>query len=251
MIPGATINGHRFEEFGCYLTKRKVDLVPVTRDIEVTIPGRPGVYDFRTEHSKRQLTLSLSFVADSREALQANLRAFARAVDPTQGYIPLIFDDEPDKVYRVKVTQEIATTYLPTIAQFDLMLKMADPFIYAAQPTSVTQTLEPGDHMVVTNAGTAGTGMLISISPVADGTIVNPSITVGAVTVTWTGSIASGQTLHIDTEGYTIDLSGVNAMAGWTGDWPQLAPGDNTLIFQAGVGSSAAQLTVSFTARFV
>jgi len=248
-LPVFLLDGTPSDTWGIYLPKKTLSLLPPTRDVEVTIPGRPGVLDYRTEFDKREIKLELLALAQNKVELMTNLRAFSKAISPTAGYRAIVFDDD-DKEYRVKVTGQSEIEFGQWWAKFELTLKMADPFVYAKDDMTVQSTLAAGDTMTISNPGTAETGMIVMITPVS-GTITDPSFVVNAVTFSWTGQITAGITLHVDTGAMTVSLGPQNALAGWSGDWPTLQPGDNILTYGHRAGSGDALVTVIFRPRWI
>lgn len=51
------------------------------------------------------------------------------------------------------------------------------------------------------------------------------------LTLTFTGTIAAGKTVCIDGRDFTVLNDGVNAMADFTGDFPVIYPGSNTVVW--------------------
>lgn len=90
----------------------------------------------------------------------------------------------------------------------------------------------------LTNEGTVEAPMVITIQ----GPVINPSVAVGASTLTYTGSLAPGDTLIIDTETITVKFNGVNALANYSGGFPKIAPGGTAV-------TAAAAGTTTFTWR--
>lgn len=54
--------------------------------------------------------------------------------------------------------------------------------------------------------------------------ITDITVTLGAYTLVWTGTIAAGQALVIDAAAYTVKNNGVNAITTYTGGFPALIP---------------------------
>lgn len=266
------MNGFRWgtvhsSDLGIVLRDRSIGLIPDTRDLEVTIPGRAGVYDYRTEHDKRRLTLELLVLAPDSTTLAERLRALANLMDPTSGYQALVFDDEPEREYRVKVTGQAEVEYGHGWATVQLSLKMADPFIYAVTDTVVQADLFSGSSTQVQNDGTAPTPVVVTVevagvvgqplSPASGvGTVytesvalLNPRVSIGGVEFAWAGQVQAGQQLVVDTRAMTVLLDGTNALGGWSGDFPLLTPGLNEVAYRDDVGG-LARLTLRFRRRW-
>lgn len=163
-IPGFSLNGRHSSEFGILLSAKKTVLLPETRDIEQVVIGRPGVLDYRTEHGKRAFSLDLTFVGNTRAEILANVHAFAVVADPTQGYVPLIFDDEPDRYWLVKVTGTSEIQWQPALALVTVTLKMTDPYAYALDLVQQQMIIasSPQDS-IIENAGNVATPVQLVI----------------------------------------------------------------------------------------
>ena len=63
----------------------------------------------------------------------------------------------------------------------------------------------------------------------------NPTLTniTTGQTITWLGFVPEGQTLTINMAEMTADLAGANVFEFITGEWIRLAPGNNTLVYNA------------------
>jgi len=195
----------------------RTELLPSTRDSTEEIPGRHGEIDFGTEFKARMMELSIvtnnGYIPLEKAYLQ---RLFAKYLDPTKGAKTLIFSDDIEKSYLVKYSGKIDPTNHPTWFQFVLPFKMSDPFING----SFEKTLIGSGKLV--NNGTYETGLIIEIASPA----TNPSLTIGGKTLSYTGTIPSGQKLIIDTDKETTKIDSTNAMAGYNGVFPLLYPGE-------------------------
>jgi len=64
-------------------------------------------------------------------------------------------------------------------------------------------------------------------------------------TFTFSGTLAAGKTLCIDTRDYTVKNDGVNAIADFTGDFPSIFTGTNWVVYTDSEGSRTVTLVVS------
>lgn len=64
-------------------------------------------------------------------------------------------------------------------------------------------------------------------------------------TITFTGTLAAGQTVCINTRDYTVKNNGVNAIADFSGDFPLIFPGTNWVVYTDAEGSRTIRLVVS------
>lgn len=61
--------------------------------------------------------------------------------------------------------------------------------------------------------------------------------------------VEAGQTLVVDGEEYTVTVDGTNAISGFSGDWPRLIPGTNTITYSDTESGRTVLITISKKAR--
>ena len=197
------------------------ELMPSTRDSAEEIPGMHGEIDFGTEFKARMLELSVvtnnGYTSLEKSDLQ---RLFAMYLNPIRGAKKLVFSDDIDKCYMVKYSGKIDPTNHPTWFQFAIPFKMSDPFIYGTFDKSLV-----GNGNLI-NSGTYETGLIIEIQ----GPATNPTLTIGAEIITYSGTIPGGQSLVINTGKGTVKIGPVNAMADYNGALPLLYPGETPVV---------------------
>lgn len=64
-------------------------------------------------------------------------------------------------------------------------------------------------------------------------------------TFTFTGTIAAGATVCIDTNDYTVKNGATNAISGFTGEFPTIFPGTNSVVYTDGEGARTVTITVT------
>ena len=153
-----------------------------------------------------------------REQLKLKIAGY---LNPTAGYKPLIFADDLDKTYMVKYAGKISLEQAADSFDFFIPFKLGKPYI----TETFTQTLTGSG--TIHNAGNVEAYLTIEIHGAASGTT---TITVGDRVLTYTGDIAAGETVVIDTEKWTVDKDGVNVVDDYTGGFPKLAVGDTTVM---------------------
>lgn len=247
-VPGFSIGGVHSGEFGIYLAKKYVDLLPETRDYEYTIFGKDGVEDYGTQFDKRKIPLVLKMQGESRQDLLDSLDRFATLLDPYKGYQQLIFDDEPLKCRWVKYSSGISSStidYIINQGAFTLGLKSKYPFKQGILPISVTHPFVAGQAFEVLNQGSRSVPMLITITT---GVTLPSGLTLSfdGVSVQYKGEIATSDTITIDTKEMDVKKNGQNAIRYWDIDFPYLQPGINNVI-ETDAGSLGANITITFT----
>lgn len=86
-------------------------------------------------------------------------------------------------------------------------------------------------HNIVTVAGVDSAWPIWTVQ----GGAQNPTLTniTTGQTISWQGFVPEGQTLTINMAEMTADLAGANVFEYITGEWIRLAPGNNTLVYNA------------------
>lgn len=198
------------------------DLLPGTRDDSEDVPGRDGEIDFGCDFKPRTLELKVSAKTDavSREQLK---RTITRWLNPKAGAKPLAFSDDIEKTYYVRYAGKIDPSQWVDYLEFTIPFKASDPLIYGTYEKTKT-----GSGTLV-NAGNYETPLAITIY----GPVVNPQVSIGNTALSYTGVLAESDILTIDTGSMTVKLNGANAMAGYTGGFPKLQPGDTAVMAAA------------------
>jgi phage-related protein len=80
---------------------------------------------------------------------------------------------------------------------------------------------------VVVNMGTLETPIIVELK----GPATNPEITIGNEALKYFGALTAGDTLTIDTDRKTVKFNGVNALANYSGGFPQIPPGQTTVFY--------------------
>jgi phage-related protein len=206
------------QPLGVYVIgSNKNELLPSTRDITEEVPGRHGEIDFGSEFKARLLELHVAtpdgLTAEEKKTLARNMAKF---LNPVSGTKKLIYLDDENVMYVVKYSGKIDLTKYPSWMEFVIPFKMSDPFILSVLQNSLTG---PG---TVTNSGTFETPVLIEIPGPAN----NPTVSVGGNVLSYGAYVSTGTSLYIDTEAKTVKNGSVNAVADFSGSFPQLAVGD-------------------------
>ena len=203
----------RLEPLGVMVLRdSRHELMPGTRDNTEEIPGRHGEIDFGSEFKSRLLELHVATDDGLTPATKETLkRTIAKYLNPVAGTKKLIFQDDETVQYEVKYAGKIDLTKYTDWMEFTIPFKMTQLFIESVAENTLT-----GNGYIVNN-GTFECPILIEIP----GPATNPSISVGASVLAYTGYISAGALLIINTDVQTACISAVapiNAMAAITGD---------------------------------
>lgn len=250
---GFTLGGHHSDEFGAFLTAYQVPPTPTTRDNELQLDGRTGVYDAGTELSRLDVSMQVGLwvASGSRASINDAVRRLTALLDPRLGYQALSFDEDPDYYLLAKLTSTSGTTQINAFpkgrngemaAQVDVAMKAADPHWYSTAHPRVT--VPSG---VINNPGLAPTPVVITLTGTANtGAGTHKGVIIGGVEVGYQGALNTGQQVVIDTDLWSLTKGGVNDIGNWYGEMPLLPGGQSTVQV---VGSVTA--TIAYTPRWV
>lgn len=108
---GFTFNGVHSSDLGIVRTsggdRYEESLIPSSTLKTVDIPGGDGTYYFGMNYTQKPINLNIAYDSLTQEQISQLTSLFG-----TKKIVPLIFDEEPYKVYNVKVSGEPRLTYL-------------------------------------------------------------------------------------------------------------------------------------------
>jgi len=199
--------------------------------------------------------------------LQQQLSA---AFAPSHVDLPLSFTAGPDGYVifgRPRLVEPLAETAFRGWALCRAAFRMLDPHIYSGTEHSVSLMLPlatggltvpftvpfaieasvSSGSASITNAGTAATGLLLTIT----GPVAQPRVSLqpsggDAKLLRYMDTVAAGETLVIDTMARTAYLNGVSRRGRMAGEWFLLEPGTSELSFNAASYSATATLVATW-----
>ena len=134
--------------------------------------------------------------------------------------------------------------------RYSIEFMAADPFWYSTSASSADQVASYGvTAWTHTNSGDAMVWPTITILADQGGAVTPPiSLTNSTTgqTFTYSGTIASGQSLVINCANFTVANNGVTDLANSSGSFIQLNSGDNSMSFSG----PAATVRIAYTQRF-
>ncbi|CAM3705964.1 distal tail protein Dit [Cohnella lubricantis] len=254
---GFTYRGRHSSEFGITLLSSKINS-PDLREYEDEVTGLPGVIDYGTEFGKRQIDLSID-ITPSNEPFKVQQSRIYNWLNPTQAAGVLVFDETPDRYYYAKFTAKLGLQQIGKYGTFEFSMKCTDPFAYG-YPHSMDQRhlydfglqydsgliypnptgfewLYGEQRSSLQNYGPMETGIKITIAGNAIGGSIEHEQSGKRL---WLPTMI-GQSLVIDTGEMTANLNGLNALPQMSGDFFDLHPGVNGLIFRAAAASAVVQ----------
>jgi predicted phage tail component-like protein len=197
------------QPLGLLVTKINRSLMPPTRENTEEIPGRHGEIDFGSEFGSDMIELEVaSDDGLTAEEIESTKRTLAQKLNPAVGERDLVLEYEKDKSYKVKYAGRIPLDRYPTWMKFVIPFKILNPFANGVNEKSLIGS------GTIANEGTFETSIYIEIP----GPATNPTVSVGGSVISYTSTIAAGQSLIIDTSTQTAKIGSVNAIAQVAGD---------------------------------
>jgi predicted phage tail component-like protein len=218
------------------------------------IPKRAGAIPSKTIIGVREIEVEVSLYADSWEDLRTTLETVIAPWLYTEDPAPLIFSDEPNRIYYAKLSGETSLEELIFIGTTKLTFVCADPYKYATAEKSILFSTTADS--VFTNAGTAKVYPKIRVVPTGNQTTIKfTNVTTGKAVLlnnnaagqlnAWKITIVdNSQNLVYDdtTKARTMDILDLSS------DFFFLQPGDNTLRMEPLTNMSARLI---YTERFL
>lgn len=262
---GATIGGVTFTSLGLIVLKTNIPLMPETRQVEEEIPGKDGSIDMETTFGPRVIEIDVQLtVTDGEQAYQIALQNIAKTFNPRKGVQSLILDRMTGKRWLVKYNGTIPIEKIAQIGVFTIPFKAFYPFAESVNVSTAPLTLDDGyvigmglrlddtyTHTVNTSpktvsvyhAGTYDVKPIIRIT--GAGTNISVTNDTTAEGLTWTGTLGAADVLEIDCTKCTVTKNGVNAYSGFSGTFPKLTEGDNSIT----IAGTSLNCGVSFVFR--
>lgn len=240
-LKGFTLAGQHSADFGIYYKTRSMPHAAPKRSESISVQGRDGEYVFEDGYDNKTIDLNCILVGPT----VFNRRKQARdAVEFLSQTGVLIFDTEPDMEYEVvKIVNDISAAFDGATEVFNVRYECEpiqenvfynDDLTWATAITAWGYTPIPwlgydriftvtgADSLTVTNAGTYKALPIIKL----DGTAT--TITIGGLTFANLSGV-----VYIDCKNHLVyEISGgskVNRISDFSGDFIELAVGDNVL----------------------
>lgn len=134
MPMGYTFGGRHIHEFLVEMTGKNVPMTPPIKNLSEEQGGIDGGWDFGIQYEPKIITIDHYILANTREERQNMIRELAGWLNPRLGARELIFDDEPDKMYYARLSEQFALEkVIGTYSDFSLNFICYDPFTYSVQ----------------------------------------------------------------------------------------------------------------------
>ena len=204
---GMTFNGIRKNYVTTLRGKRRPAWAPLTREL-VEVSGLPGAHNMGTEVGVRELEITIVIESQSFTELKVMAEDLADWL-VTDEPKPLIFDDEPHRVYYAMIDGGMEMDEIVRVGVGLLKFVCPDPYKYNNREHS--QTLSKNVISIVRNSGSADTYPLFEarvINPITNLDIVSPH-----------GYMRVGEPKPVDSTKYSPTTAMLNenmsSMTGW------------------------------------
>ncbi|MED3687282.1 phage tail family protein [Peribacillus butanolivorans] len=204
------------------------------------VPKRPGALPVKKNTRVRPLPLPVFLKANSIKDLQKVKEDLAEWLIHDEPK-PLIFDDEPDRIYYAVVDGSFDPDEILKWGQGVIPFICPDPYKYGD-----AESLLLGDYPI-RNEGTLKANPVFSIKFMANSTNYTVSVNEKIVKVIW--NLKQNDLLIIDTSKRKIMINNLVKMTtlDLSSKWPELIKGQNFII----ADKTVANITVTFRPRWL
>lgn len=218
----------------------------------VSIEGRAGSFYFQKVSDAYEIEIDLTVVADSPTGLRTAVRDIADKLDADEPK-PLIILDEPDKYINAVISGDSEFDTIYRIGQGKVKFYAPDPFWYAVNDDIFTYTNQTVNQF--NRKGNANSYPIIEITGTS-GSGGTYTLTTENTVMKYTGALASGEKLVLDSEALTAyvvktngtQVSALNKLDNL--DFPVFTKGVNMVKVVAGGGATLTNYKVICNSRW-
>lgn len=247
MIGAFSFNNVESSVFSLVCRSIKRPLLPAVKVRRIEPVGASGVYDLdldENEYSMRRMTMGIAYIGTDYTELRTRARSIAAWLS-VNGWLKLIVNDEPDKYYLAKVTDEIDLKGLWESGSAEIIFD-CQPFAYSVVEETNSKILAAPGTLAFTNLGTrvinrkSPQGSKFKIEVVGSWTTLTLSMNGKTINypVSGTGTLVID---NIEMEAYLGIVNKYGVVMGDVDTFLSLIPGDNTLT----IGGTGINATVT------
>lgn len=192
---GFTFAGVHSSEYGIKVLNILRSLSPGISSKTVKIPGRAGVYDMGVEVDELPIPIEVLFREVSHRAMREKIRSVAAWLRNQDQLGELIFDDEPDKFYQVRLIDKTELEEIARSGRGTITFHASDPLAYAVEDDVFTSLT---NEITFQRKGTAPSRPVIQITGVSNGVQSGFQLQLNDQVLNYTGALNTGETLVID-----------------------------------------------------
>lgn len=128
---GLNFNGRNSKEFGFVMKSVNRQLIPEIRRQTVQVTGLHGIVDFeRDAYGTKEITVILQYIYKNTSHLMQHLEQVGVWLHSDGKYHDLYFDDQPDRVYRAKLSTKVDVSPNNRTAALEVTFLCNPPFPY-------------------------------------------------------------------------------------------------------------------------
>jgi len=257
---GFSFNGTTSQSMGLATRINNEYRMSELRNNTITMPGRHGVFDFGETVSERKIVISCFIPPGNTDAQFLSKKdEIIEWLNPDNGLCQLILDKEPGRVYEARLTSGFSfDRAVRNSCTFDLEFFCPDPYGYAITDETF-DFAEVGTFTASRALGNVESFPSYCLQGVIpSGTDSYISIITNGSELKIVGSLASGETLIIDSDLMTakvVDETGETLRNGLPLlselNFPVLDTGDNTVVITTiGTNTTFTELTIQARSRW-
>lgn len=231
---GMTYDDQYSIDKGFHVTDVGRPVLPPIKSSTKSVLDSHGVYYFGSQYDAVEIPVEMAWKGKTANKTQEIKRGIAAWLQP-KGLKKLIFDDEPDRYYSAVVTGDSDVENLARIGQGEITFLAPDPFAYALTDDVFS---DPDGSITFTRKGTAESNPLIEVEGTS-GSTEGFTMDLNGTAITFTGSLAAGETLVFDSKLITAYILKTN------GDQVSAVNKINSLDFPITLPDINNQLTVT------
>lgn len=201
---GLTFNNKHTSELGLNIKSYR-PIKTEANDTYLDIPGRAGSVLVPGKPRDRFIPVEFGLLASSKSNLRAKTWEIATWLT-TEGRENLIFDDEPDKIYKAKVEGRVDLEQIFVLGKFKVNFR-CEPFAYGGEESKIFV----GDSATVNNQGSAETQprfMATFLSTAGEWKVTNQD----GYYIRIAHDFVAGDTLEVNCRTGAIFINGARAM---------------------------------------
>lgn len=248
---GFTFNNIYSVDKGLHVTNVERPILPPIISRTKAVADRHGVYYFGSQFDALPIPVEVVWRGTDAPNVQSIKRSLAAWLRPN-GLMKLVFDDEPEMYYMAVLTDQTELEQVVRIGRGEITFLCPDPFAYAITDDVFA---DPAGTITFTRQGTAESNPKIEITGTSSG--AGFTIDLNNTVINYTGSLASGETLVLDSDfvtAYIIQADGtqVSALNDIDSlDFPITLPEvNNSLVVTANGSSTLEEVKISCRSRW-
>jgi predicted phage tail component-like protein len=245
-MPSITFNGIDLSAYGLSLLTPDPSAQMAAESYQMAAKS----YSPESKSTPKQMHLGVSVIGTSRASAEAYLDSI-KAVLNLRRDGRLVLSNVSTRYWLARYVGLSGAWPAPSVFEGTLSFVCNDPCAYAMTGVDVVHAIDADPKEI--SLSVAGSADAYPVLILTAGEAWNSTLTIlnagVGMSLTWAGSLTSGQRLTIDCRTWYVSLEGSAAMTGVGGQFPVLVPGTN-LLSVTGFGSLGS-LRIKYNARYM